>query len=130
MSSSDRTVTLCRLDEISDPGGKGFNIMFNSQQQEIFVIRSGEQVFGYINSCPHTGVCLDWQPDQFLTNDKKWIVCAMHGAQFRIEDGYCVTGPCSGDALTPVEVRIEPDTGLIQCISTGSDRSDTDTGNS
>lgn len=116
MSSSDRTVPLCRLDEISDPGGKGFNITLNSQQQEIFVIRRGEQVHGYVNSCPHTGVCLDWQPDQFLTSDNKLIVCSMHGARFRIEDGHCVSGPCSGDALTTVDVRVEPESGVILCL--------------
>jgi len=35
------------------------------------------------------------------------IVCATHGATFRPEDGYCIAGPCAGDRLEPVAVRVE-----------------------
>ena len=31
----------------------------------------------------------------------------MHCALFRIEDGYCVAGPCVDRSLTPVKLRIE-----------------------
>lgn len=125
MSSSDHAMPLCRLDEIPDPGGRGFKIRLGDGEQEIFVIRRGEQIHGYVNSCPHTGVCLDWQPDQFLTSDNKLIVCSMHGAQFRIEDGLCVSGPCRGDALSPVKVWMDPESGIILCMPVGSQQAAT-----
>jgi nitrite reductase/ring-hydroxylating ferredoxin subunit len=36
---------------------------------------------------------------------------ATHGARFRIADGYCVAGPCRGERLSAVAVRIEA--GLV-----------------
>ena len=70
-------------------------------------VRRGELLMAYKNSCPHTGVNLEWQPDQFLDLSNSYIQCATHGALFRLEDGYCLRGPCAGDALEPVEVRLE-----------------------
>jgi nitrite reductase/ring-hydroxylating ferredoxin subunit len=73
----------------------------------IFLVRKGDRVFGYRNRCPHTGAPLEWQPDQFLDFDGSFIQCALHGALFRIHDGYCLRGPCAGHGLEPVEVRVE-----------------------
>jgi nitrite reductase/ring-hydroxylating ferredoxin subunit len=42
-----------------------------------------------------------------MTLDKQHILCAAHGAEFRIEDGYCLRGPCMGDRLEPIEVAVE-----------------------
>ncbi len=61
----------------------------------------------YVNACPHLGVPLDWLPGQFLNLDGTRIMCATHGAEFRINDGMCVRGPCRGDALTKVPSTIE-----------------------
>lgn len=61
----------------------------------------------YLNLCPHLGVPLDWRPGQFLSLDGARIVCATHGAEFRISDGLCLRGPCRGDALTKVPSTIE-----------------------
>ncbi len=94
---------LCRLDDIPDPGGKGFA---PPDRSRFFVVRVGGAVWGYVNSCPHQGVNLDWNPDRFLTYDKHLIQCATHGARFVIETGRCIAGPCRGRALTPVAVRI------------------------
>jgi nitrite reductase/ring-hydroxylating ferredoxin subunit len=108
------TVTiLCRLDEISDPGGKGFVFGEGTARREIFVMRKGGRVWGYVNRCPHAGIPLDWQPDQFLDPSKTLIQCATHGALFGIEDGLCVAGPCKGKALAPVAVRIA--TSDLEC---------------
>ncbi len=104
---------LCRLDEISDPGGKGFVFGAGAARREIFVMRKGVTVWGYENRCPHAGIPLDWQPDKFLDPSKTLIQCATHGALFGIEDGLCVAGPCKGKALTKIDVHIE--TGGLEC---------------
>ena len=105
--TSASSAVVCRLEDIEDPGSKGMTVSIAGQLQDIFIVRRGDSVFGYLNSCPHTGGPLDWTPDRFLDLDGRHIQCAMHAALFRIEDGRCIAGPCNGDRLTPVPVKLE-----------------------
>lgn len=105
---------LCRLDELADPGSRGFRRGDGEDTSEIFVVRVGSRVYGYRNHCPHTGAPLEWQPDQFLDFEGSFIQCAFHGALFVRETGYCVRGPCSGRSLEPFPVRLD-DQGLVVC---------------
>jgi nitrite reductase/ring-hydroxylating ferredoxin subunit len=102
MTEPDKGLPLCRLDDIADPGSKGFEL----EDRSIFVIRRGAHIAGYVNSCPHTGGPLDWIEDQFLDLTRQHIVCATHGAVFRIGDGHCIAGPCAGDRLMPVRIGL------------------------
>ena len=94
---------LCQLTDVPDGHSKGFEI----EGQAIFVVHQRGRVFAYRNVCPHLSVPMEWQPDEFLDSDKRMIQCAVHGALFLIESGYCVSGPCTGQSLTtvPCEVR-------------------------
>lgn len=97
---------LCAVDEITDPGSRGFDLALSGDGQGLFVVRHDNRVFAYRNSCPHTGAPLDWSPDQFLDPDGALIQCAMHGALFSIETGECLHGPCVGASLEPLSVCI------------------------
>lgn len=97
---------LCRLEEIPDGEGRGFAFGSDCELELVFVLRRGGRVFGYRNSCPHTGTPLDMVPDRFLARDRRHILCATHGAQFRIEDGYCVSGPCKGNRLEALPLAV------------------------
>jgi nitrite reductase/ring-hydroxylating ferredoxin subunit len=99
--------SLCAYDELDEPGSLGFELSHNDETVSLFVVRRDNQVHAYINSCPHTGVGLEWVPDQFLDLDKSFIECATHGALFTIEEGKCVSGPCAGDSLQAVNVAVE-----------------------
>lgn len=90
--------------EMRDGFCKSLQVPDGHFSREIFVVFSHGQYFVYENHCPHTGSPLDWMPDQFLNLDKSMIQCATHNAMFRIDDGYCVSGPCAGQSLTPVDV--------------------------
>lgn len=105
---------LCRLEDLPDPGSKTFAMEGIAGPQEIFLVRQGDEVFAYRNQCPHTGGPLDWMPDQFLDLDKRHIQCATHDARFRIEDGFCLVGPCAGQALQAVAVCQE--SGWIRLV--------------
>ena len=94
------------MDEIPDLSGKGFSFGGGHKRFEMFVVRREDDVFGYVNVCPHARTPLDWTPDQFLNRDKTNLLCATHGAQFRIDDGFCVAGPCPGASLTGVPITI------------------------
>lgn len=97
---------LCALREIADGHSKGVTLVTSSGERELFLVRRGEHVFVYVNACPHTGVTLNWQPDQFMSFDGVYIQCSIHGAQFRVYDGYCVYGPCRGQSLRSVAAEI------------------------
>lgn len=102
---------ICDISSLEDPGSRGFVIEGVDGGVELFVVRRGEHLTAYINRCPHTGVNLEWQRDQFLDLSNSYIQCATHGALFRIEDGYCVRGPCAGERLEPVRLQLKE--GLI-----------------
>ncbi len=104
---------LCRLDDIEDGQAKGFTLGAGRDAREIFVVREDGQVFGYVNSCPHLGTPLNWQDDRFISDDSGLILCATHGAQFEIEDGACVAGPCAGQALEAVPVVLDADGRVV-----------------
>jgi len=55
---------LCALDDLADPGSKGFRV---GRRERMFVVRKDGQVYGYMNLCPHQGTTLDWKIDAFLT---------------------------------------------------------------
>jgi len=99
-------ITLCRLDELHENSSRGFQPQGLATIQSIFLVRKNDRVYGYINSCPHTGAPLEWMPDQFLSLDREQIQCALHGARFEIDTGLCVQGPCVNSSLTPITIEI------------------------
>ena len=103
-------LTMRDLEQMEDPGSKGMSIDRNGKVMEAFVIKKEGRFFAYINHCPHTGVPLDWVPDQYLNLDQSYIQCAMHGALFEIETGLCVYGPCINRRLesVPLDQVIQP----------------------
>jgi nitrite reductase/ring-hydroxylating ferredoxin subunit len=103
---------LCRLDELPDGAARGFG-PGPGGFTGLFAVRRGERVFVYVNSCPHIGVPLDWAPDRFLATDGSRIVCSTHGAEFAIETGECLRGPCLGDRLEGVMIEIKDGVLLV-----------------
>ena len=98
---------LCRLADIPDRDSRAFTISSNDEEREIFAVRLGDEVFAYVNVCPHRQMPLNWKPDVFLAYDKSRIQCTMHGATFDIRQGHCLTGPCPGQSLQSVPIVIE-----------------------
>lgn len=98
---------LCRLDEIPDGTARGFRVTdARGRERRLLVVRRGETVQAYVNSCPHRGTPLDLRPDDFFDAEGRHLVCATHGAVFRPEDGLCVAGPCAGEGLEPVPAGV------------------------
>lgn len=98
---------LCQTDDIPDPGSKAFELKQGRRTVSLFVVHKDGNFSAYINSCPHTGVNLEWQEDQFLDMDNMFIQCSTHDALFEIDTGACIAGPCVGDRLETVELTIE-----------------------
>lgn len=100
-------VRLGPLDLIADGAARNFVLEMKAGRFHGFVVRSGDTVRGYVDRCPHMGLPLAQQLDAYLTGGGDMIQCSWHGALFRIADGACVGGPCTGAALTAwaLEVR-------------------------
>jgi nitrite reductase/ring-hydroxylating ferredoxin subunit len=99
---------ICQLHELADRQCREFELQLEGAEPiPAFVLRLGEEVVAYRNHCPHTGAPLNWNPDEFLSYDRAHIQCAIHGALFRLEDGYCLHGPCNGKSLHAVALRVE-----------------------
>ncbi len=92
---------------------KGIDLNASDEQKRIFAVKKSGCFYVYRNSCPHTGAPLNWQQDEFLSHDKRYIQCSLHGAMFRIEDGVCIAGPCPGSALTALAVQVSGDDLLV-----------------
>lgn len=101
-------VRLCRLAELPEgPALDAVGFAADAPNRPgIFVVRHGTGVRAFINRCPHLGTPLNWTPDRFLDLERKHIVCATHGAVFRRDDGFCLSGPCAGESLEPVPVEV------------------------
>lgn len=90
---------LCRLADVADGGSNGFAVHWRGELLRFMILRRNDHVFVYANRCPHKGLPLDFRPGRFLDLTKTCILCTNHGALFRIEDGFCVSGPCAGTSL-------------------------------
>jgi len=98
---------ICRLTDLEDPGARSFTIGTGDWPLRGFVVRVGAAVCGYVNRCPHAGHPLNLGPNRFLTPRGEAILCASHGALFDKLTGFCIAGPCAGQSLQSVTVKIE-----------------------
>jgi nitrite reductase/ring-hydroxylating ferredoxin subunit len=105
---------VCSISDIPSQKARGFHLLCveadgTERPLSIIVVRWGRQVFGYVNKCPHDGVNLDWERNQFLDPNGIRLMCGKHGATFELGTGMCVEGPCEGRSLTPISLTIIDD---------------------
>jgi nitrite reductase/ring-hydroxylating ferredoxin subunit len=98
---------ICRFDDLQPAGARGFAIGGGDWPLRGLVVRLNNDVRGYINRCPHAGHPLNLLPHRFLTPDSALLLCSSHGALFEKATGYCVAGPCVGQHLTHVPLKVE-----------------------
>lgn len=105
---------VCNRSKIANPGSLEFDLPGSEPARSGFLVQIDGQISAFINSCPHTGASLNWQPHQFLDYEQRLIQCALHGAQFRPSDGLCIWGPCNGQSLQSLAVTIRDEQVYIQ----------------
>ena len=99
-------IRLCSLSDIPDADARGFEVSMGKDDVLILVVRKGDHVHGYRNSCPHVGVPLDTEPDRFFDLTGQYLQCSYHGAIFVPETGQCVRGPCRGSHLETIPLHV------------------------
>jgi len=106
MDPRELTEPLCQLDDLPEGRSVGFDPL-GEGRDTMFIVRKGDTVHAWRNLCPHYDRArMAWKKNEFLNGDHSRIMCAAHGALFRIEDGVCEIGPCIGDRLTPVPTEL------------------------
>ncbi len=100
---------VARVDDIDDPGARGFLVGDSDWPFRGFVVRKDGELRAYANVCPHARHALDFPADRFLAPDGEMLLCSSHGALFDPLTGVCVLGPCVGRGLIPLTARLADD---------------------
>lgn len=95
------------LGDIPENDARGYTVEDGSGPRKLLVVRWQGGLHAYLNRCPHAGTPLDWVPDMYFDRARTHLICQSHGALFEPADGFCVEGPCAGDTLTSVAVRVD-----------------------
>jgi len=93
---------LCPLDTLIENEARSFR----SPVGEVIVVKRDDQVYAWQNICPHLGLNLEFNPNEFMDSDSHFLICSNHGALFNVEDGLCISGPCQGESLLPVSIDV------------------------
>jgi nitrite reductase/ring-hydroxylating ferredoxin subunit len=109
----EQGTALCMLAEISDKGAKEVVFGEGYDAFRVLLLRSGSGVRAYRNRCAHVHIPLNYEPDLFHLLDNDVLMCAHHGAMYRIADGVCFDGPCEGASLMPIPVAVRGDTVFV-----------------
>lgn len=100
---------LCSLQDLKATGSRSVAFPTETRPVDLMLVQNPQGVYAYVDRCPHAGAPLEWQEHEFLSEDRRYILCAMHGAIFHIHDGSCVKGPCRKQALKPLQICIKDD---------------------
>jgi nitrite reductase/ring-hydroxylating ferredoxin subunit len=96
---------LCASAELAESGkALVFDVLLWRRPARAFALRFEGRVVAYLNRCAHVPTEMDWQPGEFLDDERRFIVCSMHGAVYEPTNGRCIAGPCPGARLMPVDV--------------------------
>ena len=101
------------LTERSTPAARQFTVQVpipgdeaHVRHLEIFLVNGPPDagpLRAFKNHCPHAGGPLNLFPDIFFRDG--YLLCTRHAARFRWDDGVCVSPPCPGERLTPLDVE-------------------------
>ncbi len=75
-------------------------------QRSIILMAVDDGLVAFRNACPHAGFELGFSGAALHCEDDQLLKCSVHGALFRRDTGVCVSGPCEGARLKPIELVI------------------------
>ena len=102
---------ICHLDELADGTALGFEADARGKDR-FFIVRQGQQVYGWRNACPHKGyqgAPMAWRKNAYVDKSGQWVVCSGHGARFDPVTGIGQPGPCQGQALEAITITVTAD---------------------
>jgi len=85
-----------QVGELAHGESKKFTLRCGGIGVEAFLISYEGSLHAYLNRCRHIALSLDWLDNQFFSEDKRFLICANHGATYEPKTGECIWGPCAG----------------------------------
>lgn len=114
-SQCDSTTWRCPVDALEPGQTAKFQLQRNGKTLHGFLVNHQGRHFAYVNRCPHAGTPLDWWPNEFFTEDSRYLICATHGAVFGPDTGLCLEGPCPGARLESLSLEHDGDSLVVRC---------------
>jgi nitrite reductase/ring-hydroxylating ferredoxin subunit len=105
----------CPWAQVSPGRTATFRLACGGRTLHGFVVNHGGGYHAYVNCCPHVGTPLDLWPNEFFAEDGQTLICSTHGALFEPATGRCTAGPCAGDALTRLPLRLDGPDVVVSC---------------
>ena len=95
------------LKELTEGKTVKFLIKRSDRETEAFAFKKNGEYFSYLNLCRHWTVGLDFDDNEFFSEDGEWLVCKNHGALYSPGSGQCESGPCGGASLYRVPLVLK-----------------------
>jgi len=92
---------ICDANDISEGAARRFSV----KNLDLIVVHRYGIFYAYRNECPHMNLPLTNRSKGIIDKNQKHLVCIQHRAEFDIENGFCVKGPCQGMELEPVNIE-------------------------
>jgi nitrite reductase/ring-hydroxylating ferredoxin subunit len=105
----------CAADMLAPGRTAKFRLSRRGKTVEGFIVNVKGSYHAYVNRCPHAGTSLDLWPNEFLTEDGRYLICSTHGAIFEQDTGLCVEGPCPGARLETLAVELDGASLVVRC---------------
>jgi nitrite reductase/ring-hydroxylating ferredoxin subunit len=106
---------IARVEELSPGSVKKFWLICQKYRLDAFLINDRGSFHAYINRCRHMPTPLDFVRDEFLSDDGRFLRCYTHGALYEFATGLCIDGPCKGESLYRLPLRIDRGEVLVGC---------------
>lgn len=97
---------VARTDELAHGMTKKFRLRCRGEAIEAVLLNYEGRLYAYVNRCRHISLSMDWVDNHFFSEDKRYLICANHGATYQPATGECVWGPCFGAFLQGVPLEI------------------------
>lgn len=111
--TGSETIWVCAADALEPGQTTRFELRRSGRRVHAFLVNHGGGLHAYVNRCPHAGTPLDWWPNEFFTEDGRYLICATHGAVFEPDTGLCLEGPCPGARLERLTVARRGDEVVV-----------------
>lgn len=106
---------IAKVDELEPGCVKKFWLICQKYRVDAFLVNDGGRFHAYVNRCRHMPTPLDFIRDQFLSEDRRYLMCYTHGALYEFGTGQCVAGPCKGESLYRLPVKVDEGKVLVGC---------------
>ncbi len=105
VTNTQTLIEVCRVEELQDGDFKSFNYNYDGYAYEGVVINYRNNLYAYLNICPHAGIPLDTSQEGLFNADGSYLICRKHWALFEPTTGKCVSGPCPIAPLLKFDIQ-------------------------